>query len=157
MPEMIVYVAVLTIIFALTIQILVLIGRSYSRMRSAARIERSAGTALERLIREANSAKSVNIASSTLGSHPGRLSLSVGTTTTDFYLQGSALALEKNGAPAGFLTPGSVSVANFVVYRLDSGLSNAVRVELTLESGEGNSFKSQTFYAGAILKNSYEK
>ena len=158
--EMLFYVAILSLSLLMIMQTLIVVMRSYGVFRAAQRIEREAGNALERVVREVRGAESINEAESTLGTHPGELSLvstdSVGAPhTVDFYLDEGKLSLKENGAVTGLLTSAKSTITDLVFRKIDSAHSQGVKIEMTLQAGGGSEARTEHFYATAVLRNSY--
>lgn len=160
MAEIIVYITVLSLLLAVIVMLLSGIVNSQKRLKSTKDIENAALFGFDRMVREAREAKNVVTAGSQLGVHPGILILS-GTDaggsprTVEFFLNGSTLRLRENGVDLGPLSPGRARVTNLVFRMITTPNSEAVRIEATVESGEGAHYKSEKFSSTAILRGSY--
>ena len=157
--EMIVYTAILVVILLLIVSFIVSFGRAYNVLRTTIHINNSATISFERMIREIRQANDVDTAASTLGTHPGKLVLKTteeGTPVTlEFYINGGALTVRKDGVDEGTLTRTDVTIQNLVFQSVSNGTSEAVKVEMTLESVVANTTKVKKFYGSAVLRDSY--
>ncbi|HJN62668.1 MAG TPA: type II secretion system protein [Candidatus Paceibacterota bacterium] len=158
--EMIVYVAILSIVFVLIINTLLIITRSYKSIKLTNDINNSASISLERIIREVRAAESVNTSSSILGSNPGKLVLNTTNNlgaplVLDFYVENNSLKLNKNAVLSGVLTKDNVEVTGLIFRHITSSSSQAVKIELTLTGTERNTTKIDSFYSTAVLRGSY--
>ena len=158
--ETFLYAAILSIVLLVVAETLIAVIRSSGSLRTAQRIERDAGFALERMVREIRDAKSVDVAGSTLGTHPGILALNTttvsgGTRAVLFYLENDVVYLKEDGVVVGPLSSAQTSASNLVFRRIPTGRSEGVKIELTLTSGAGSVARSENFYATAVLRDSY--
>ncbi len=158
--EMLIYLVLMTgMVIILTVSV-VIIMRSYGQFRDERAIVRSSTVTLERIIREVRQANSVNTGQSTLGTSPGVLTLNStdvsGTPLTiQFSVAGGRIMVRENGVQSGALTAEGANVSNFTVNRLVTPHSEGVTITLTLESGTGSRYVSETFTATAMLRGSY--
>src|SRR3989338_3884503 len=74
LPELLIYVAILALILAILINMILVIGKSYGRLKSSRALEAVGEVALEQVVREIRKASAVN-AASVLGTSPGKLVL----------------------------------------------------------------------------------
>lgn len=151
MIEMLIYIAVLVFMLVVIIEVVVSIARTDRVIKSARAVESSAVNTLERLTRELRAAESVNIASSTLGAHPGKLVLS-GEKTTEFYLFGERIYLKENGVEIGALTASTTRVTSLIFRRFASSNIEGIRAEFVIESGTSTHYRSETFYSSATIR-----
>jgi len=155
--EMVVYIAILVFMLGIIIQVVFSLTRANRTIKAARTVELSAVTSLERIGREVRQADSVDIASSTLSSHPGVLSLdgtdSAGTAyALEFYLSGSQIRMRKDGVDAGALTQASSTVTSLLFTRFSATSTEGVRVEMSVESGTTTAYRSETFYSTFIIR-----
>ena len=157
--EMVIYTAILVAILLLIVSFIISFGKAYNVLRSTIHINNSATVSFERMIREIRQANDVDTAASTLNTHPGVLVLKTteaGTPVTlEFYISGGILAVKKDGVDAGTLTRTDVTITNLVFRNLSNGISEAVKVEMTLESDVADTTKVRKFYGSAVLRDSY--
>lgn len=160
--ETIIYVSILAMIFVVVINTVIVVSNSFGKARVKRNITAQGGAALERILREARLADSVDIIGSTLGVHPGELHLNtiVGPndetkTTRNFSLQGNDLMIREGTSEAVALTSG-VEITNLVFYFLTaSTTSEAIRIEMALSDSAGRFQTSQNFSGTAVLRRSY--
>lgn len=158
--EIIVYSSVLALLALVLAASLISIMSGYRSFRVTKNINQSAFLALGRLTRSFKQSDAVN-ASSTLGVHPGAITLDSidangNATITAYYLSNGVLMQKEGGGAAGALTLPSVTVTNFIVRKITTGKSEAVRIELAIQSGSGATLRSEKFYGGAVLRGSYQ-
>lgn len=158
--EMIVYISLLTVIMVSVVNMLLVMSRANSFYKVSRHIQSSAVFALDRIVRDIRNAQSVDLIGSTLGASPGVLILNTTQATgtpeiIQFYVSAGALRVKQDGGDIGPLTLSDVSVQNLVFRHINTGISQAVKVELTLSSGAGSFARSANFYATAVLRDSY--
>src|SRR4051812_39663825 len=99
--EMLIYIAILTIIFLMIVETIIGFSSSYRTLGAQRIIEHSAMESLERLTRDIRGATSVDVLNSTLGTSPGVLKLTTTynnvSTTTRFYVDIDTLKVDVNG------------------------------------------------------------
>lgn len=158
--EVLVYVFILALILGVVTSSLFSVAKSYRAMKSTSSIDVTAQTVLERMTREIRDARSVSDADSIFNSSPGRISLittdNVGVPLQiDFYLNNQTLFVEEGGVEIGPLSASSARVSNLVFRKISTGESEALKIEMTVESGQGDSFRSKNFYSSVVLRGSY--
>jgi len=157
--EMIVYTAILSIVFVIVVNTLLVLSRSYRSIKLTNDINNSASLALERLTRDIRSAESVNTSSSVIGSSPGELVLNAtidgSSTTLDFYVNNGALMLDVGGVLLGSLTRDNIEVTNLVFRHRMGTNGETVKIEMTLRGTEKNVIKEENFYSTVVLRGSY--
>lgn len=158
--ELLVYLAMFATALVLIVGTALGLSRAYGGVANLSRIERDGAAMVERITREARGAKSVDTGASVLGVNPSKLVLNTtddagAARTVEFSVSGSALHIKENGADTGALTGSKIAVSSFVVKRIATGRSEAVKIELSLQSGTGTASTTKKFYATTILRNSY--
>jgi hypothetical protein len=102
----------------------------------------------------------VNVAQSTLNSSNGKLNLATekngSDTTVEFALAGGAVTLTQGGSYVGALTPSTASTTNLTFRLITTAVSQAVKVEMTVQSGTGTAMRSANFYDTVVLRGSYQ-
>lgn len=160
MVETLLYTAIFSFMLVVIAEALIAAVRFTGTLRVAARIERDAGLALERMVREIRDAQSIDATASVLGTHPGTIALyttnaSGGARTVQFYLENGVVYLTEDGAVVGPLSSAGVTVSNLIFRRAATPRSEGVKIELTLQSGSGQAARSENFYATVVLRDSY--
>jgi hypothetical protein len=148
-----VYIFILVIVAVLVVNSMLSLTDSYVNFKVARNVTTAALASLDRMSREIRSADTLT-ATSTFDVHPGVLGFTNGATTTEFYLDGEVLKISENGTPIGALTRDEVSVTNLVFRQFNSGISDMVRIEMTLQSTVGTTTLSKQFYSSVLLRNS---
>lgn len=157
--ETLLYVAFLTFLLAVIINMFLFISTSYRHIRVNRDLEVAASTALERLTREARNADTIG-AGSVFDSHPGTLVLSLTNSvglvsTVSAYLDGDMVMLAEGAVAGEPLLPSSVRATSLVFRQVSTPVSTGVRIELTLEATSGDVVKSESFVSAAMLRGSY--
>ncbi len=158
---MLIYIFILSLLLIVLTSSLSSFLKPYRTIQSTQAIENSAETSLERITREIRSAKSVDLTQSTLGSSPGQLMLNTtddsGTAMTiQFFMSGQSIRIKENGVDSGALTSASTRVTNLVFRQITTTNSQAVKIEMTIESGQGESYLSKKFYSTVVMRGSYQ-
>ena len=135
--ELLVYLAIVATALTLIVGTALGLSRAYGGAANLARIERDAVAILERITRET------------------RAGASVDGGTREFFVSDGALHMKENGVDQGALTGSTIAVSSFVVRPITTGRSEAVKIELALQSGSGTASTTKRFYATTILRNSY--
>lgn len=155
LTEMIIYIAIMTLILIVVVNTLTIIIISQQKIGSLRVIEHSAAVFLDRLIREVRDASSID----TVQSQSGRLILNSTDDDGDpqkvgFEFSNNTLNLTIDGNLIGPIVDPEVKVNDFVFTELNASSTKGVRVVITLEAGSNQSQKAETFYTTAIFRNS---
>ena len=160
--EVIVYTALLTVISVYAITAILGMVTAFAKAKTLHRLTLDGETALERISREARLASAVDDASSVLGANLSRLSLDTAKSATDptpsdkdFAVSAGRVALQEDAGPVQYLTSPTASTTAFVVTKITTPRSQAVKIVLTLEAGSGQNLISRSFYDTIILRQSY--
>ena len=159
MMETIIYVTLLVAALVFTIDVLLVVSKSFFGLRISKEINVSAVASLDRIAREVRSANTVD--GSLFDINPSVLVVSraitgggaTTTTTTTFFIEDGALKIIRDGAVIGPLTTKSVKVESFVLRHATSSSSDTVKVEMTLSGREGPISKSEKFYTTSVTRN----
>lgn len=159
LPEMLVYVALLTSLLVVIVNVFLFVSASYRVIRADREIETSATAALERFMREARAAGAVDAASA-LGSSPGTLVLAAqdagpADPKTYIWLEDGAVWTRLGTGATERLTTAAVTAVSLSFEKFAAGTSEGVRATLSLESEDPKAYKAETFYATAVLRGSY--
>lgn len=154
--EMIIYVSILSIITVSITTTLLSFVASYRDIKALRIVDNSAVDSLERMTRDIRGATIVDDANSTLGSSPGVLTVVTGTggnsTTTKFYLQSNVIKVDVNGVYSGPITLSGATVSNLTFYKIDNGLSKAVKIDMTVTDTIGTATETKSYHSTVILK-----
>lgn len=157
--EMVIYVAILSIVTFVLINTFISFGDTYRQVRMHRAIDNSAYVSLERMTRDIRNATNIVVNQSTFGVSAGVLVLNTAnaltSTTTSFYVDyvdSGVLKVDVNGTYSGPLTLAQVTVTNLVFNRLVSTSSEAVKVDMTLEYEYGSDIITKTYNTTVILK-----
>lgn len=154
--ETVIYVSLLAIILVVLINTIFTMNRLYRYLNLSRHIQTSAITALDRMVRDIRDAESVNVGASTLGTSPGVLTLNTTTSsnnpqTFQFFVSNGVLIVKQDEVDIGPLTLSDVVVDNLIFRHIVTGVSKAVKIEMTLKAGTSTA----NFYATAVLRDSY--
>lgn len=150
--ETVIYLSIFVVVSVLVIKLILSFVSSYRFISVSHRLERSAISAMERMTREIRLAGNVNSGQSVFSSNPGTLSLVANSTTTKFYISGGRIMMDVNGSQVGPLTESSVSVTNLVYHLVSNSNSDAVKIDLTLETSLGGVVKTKNYHDTVVLK-----
>ena len=161
--ELVIYIAVLVTVSAVSIDSLLRAQPVFIRGRLIQNVDTSGEIILQKIIREARLAHDIDAASSAFNVHPGVLALNTVASAADATpttaiasLVSGALQFQRAGQTPEVLNSLDVTVTNLVFRNVtQSGVSKAVKIELTLEARKGRRIVTSNFYGTAILKNSY--
>ena len=158
--EMLVYIAIFTVLSILAIQAMSLVTRAFTDLRISRDLN-SSGTALfERMSRDIRGAYDIDETQSTLGSSPGRLTLNTkdtlgANTTVEFYVEDGVVKIKEGGVEQGVIMTTSTSIDNFMIRQISGTNTDAVKVEATITASRGGITKTRNFYTTAILRGTY--
>ncbi len=155
--EMVIYVAIMSIVFLLIVNTVLSFTRSYRDIYALRIVDGSAVDAMERMTREIRGSTSVDTVNSVLGSSPGALTVlasyeGVVSTTTKFYLDNGVLKVDVNGVYSGPLSGVGVTVNSLVFTKLDSGVTDAVKIDMTVSGTSGTATKVKKYHTTVLLK-----
>jgi hypothetical protein len=160
MIETLFYAALLAFLVFALVRFLLPLSASFRTVSSLSSTDASAQSALEKITRETKDAKSVHISGSVFDASPGDLILDTtddagNATTVEFFLSGTTLRQKLNGTDVGPLTSSTTRITNLVFRHIATAQSHAIRVEMTIEGGQGASYVTRSFYTTAVLRGSY--
>ncbi len=154
--EMVIYITVLSIVTVVIANTLVSFSRSYRDLLALQVVDHSGIDAMEKMTRDIRAATSIDIANSTFGSNPGVLTIVRTTnnisTTTKFYIQNSILKADVNGSYFGPLSSSGATVTNLVFSKIDSAISKAIKIDMTVSATVGTATKTKSYHSTVILK-----
>ncbi|PIR58155.1 MAG: hypothetical protein COU71_00175 [Parcubacteria group bacterium CG10_big_fil_rev_8_21_14_0_10_38_31] len=161
--EMLVYIAILSVIVVLVVSSVLVMSKSLSSIQVSRKINNFAETSIERMIREIRFADSVDNSSSIFGSNPGYLKFNTidpaddTSTTIEFYQNGTDLMVKEGiNNPPEDITPSSLSVTNLTFYDIVvPGVSEAIKIEMEVKGSGIFGDKIERFYNTIVLKRSY--
>lgn len=154
--EMLVYVAILGMVSGGALTLLFSMGDQINQGRVERLMTNTAYTALERMLHEIRAADLVDIYYSTLESSPGVLTLTQSASSTEFSVSSSTLFFAVDSVNQGPLTSEKVSVDDLRFYHYDNGVTELVRIGLTLTAEVGDVTLTRDFEAATVLRGSYD-
>ena len=158
--ELLIYVGILLMITGIVVSTLLALTRSYRTLKAVESIDSAAQISLERMTREIRTATSVDVGLSTLGSSPGVLQLntldaSQSPTTAKFSMTGQIPHITQAGVDKGPLIASDVRMTSLIFRKITAAESQAVKIEIALESGTSTNYRSESFYTTVVLRGSY--
>ncbi len=163
--EMLIYLVIMTVIMVALVRSLVIVFSSNRASFVDSNLRNSAYSAMENMIREIRGSQSIDAVNSVLyPSQSGVLQLNQVDASGNPYIVrfsiSSSLALnlsEGSAAPAlvGPITSNGTKVINLSFAKINTGNSQAVRIQIGLSATVNGQTKSQQFYGTVILRDSY--
>ncbi len=153
------YVAILGALLVLTVNILMVMLRSFVGFQLIRELNQSAIVTLDRFSRAVHESGSIDTNTSVFGTHPGRLVLNTLTsdgnpTKIEFFVNAGAAQITAGGVTASS-TGRHITVSNLVFRQINTTHSQAVRVELTLGARRAGLERTGSYTATAVLRGSY--
>jgi len=153
--EMIVYISIMTLILVVVINMIIIIITSQKKVSSLSIVEHSAVVAFDRMSREIRDAVSIDYGKSQ-SSYPAKLVLDTVDEggvpmEVEIYLENDSLKINDGNISGPLVDPGA-KVTDFSFFLLSDGTVEAVKLELTLEAGENQFKKTETFYSTILLR-----
>lgn len=153
---MIIYLSILTIVSVLMVNTVLMFTGSYRNLQAMRIVEHSATDAMERMTRDIRTASSVDQVHSTFGSNSGILTLVTTlngvSTTTKYYLQNNIIQMNVNGAYWGPLSSSNATVISLVFSISTSSVSEAVKIDMTVQGVSGNVTKNGVYHSTVVLR-----
>lgn len=161
MLETVVYVGALSAMVVVVFTILFSLTGSFFESKLYNEITFSAGTVMERMVREVRTASSVDTTNSVFDTNPGRLILNTtdeagSSKIVEFYFDEDTktIGLVDGGVDKGSLTGGHTDVTNIIFRKQDTPKGAIVKIELSLEGNIRHSIKGN-FFDSAVLRGAY--
>jgi len=161
--ELLVYVALCAFLLVGIVNSMLILTDAYRTVSNARKIERSAITLMDRIIREAR--RSTGITGGAFDVQSGSVTLEAGSSTSPeitFELQNGRAVVTEDGDTSP-LTDDDVIVESMIfsrypLYNIQFATSSVLlKVDFTLTSGStSHALTSRTFYGSAILRGSYD-
>lgn len=160
MVEMLIYIALIALLFGALAAVVSQVSRSERRARAFLDINSAAVSAFSRFSRDIRRATSVDVINSTLAASSGKLALVMkdaqGTSsTTKFYLSDGVVKVDDNGVYSGDVTSDNMEVSNLTFWKFSQGSTTAVRIEMTLAPDASTTVPALNFYGTFVLRGSY--
>ena len=158
--ELIIYMALMTLLLAGVVQSTLLLTQGYRNVKAVRNIENSAIYSMDRMVREIRNAVSIDGSQTSYNTAQGSLKLNTtddsGTAeTVRFYVTGGKVMFQRNGSDVGPLSVSSATVSSLVFRSIATSTSQAIKIELTVESGTSTSYFTKNFYETATIRGSY--
>ena len=133
---------------------------AFTNLRISRDINDSSAKVMERMTRDIRGARSIDLANSTFGSDPGRLTLATisasGTPmTVEYFMSGNALHVRENGVDKGSLLSSQTSISGVLLNYINSGTTIAVKIDLHVTASRGSVSETDHFYNTIIMRGSY--
>ncbi len=156
MVEMVIYIAIMSIVLLLIVNTVLSLTKSYRDLYALRIVDSTAVDSMERMTREIRGATSVDTTNSVFNTDPGVLTLvsTLGSTstTTKFYISNGALKMDINGSYFGPLSDVDATIDSLTFAKLDSGISTAVKIDMTVSGRSGLAVKTKNYHTTILLK-----
>lgn len=149
--EMLIYVALLSVIFLLIVQTVLSFTGSYRQLAANRALEHTALKVMERITRDIRGASDVSVSSGTLTLIHSSNGVS---TTTQFYLENQTVKMSINGTYYGPLSIASAPVTALIFTVLTASDSEAVKIDMTAQGKSGPVTRTKSFHSTIIAKES---
>ena len=161
LAELVIYVALLALFSVAMVNTLLILTKSWTTVKLAKSISISATSVLERMTREVRTATAIDTGLSTFNATSSVLvinsqDLSGAATTFKFFVSGSTLKIQKGAGSSDALTLSTTPVTNFTLRRITTSQSEAVRIELQVQSTYRGQTSTQDFYDVVQLRGGYQ-
>ncbi len=152
--ELVIYIALFSIIVVVIINSLLTITKTYSTAQGYRRLQSNGDLIMDRIAREIRSSNT--IVSATYNTNPGSISLSGvdsigGTKSSSFSITNGVLQINDNGN-IGDLSTSEVVVTSLIFRNITTANSLGIKVEMTLTTANGY-IVSAPFYSTILLRN----
>lgn len=155
--EVVIYTAILALIVALSVGSILSVYKGFSTASIEGGILRNGDLALDRIIRDIRSASSTDTGTSIFGTSPGILQL--GSAQIKYSLSSTTLVRRVGAGAEENLTSPNSRITNLVFFReffSSSDISSEIiKVEFTMEAGDGQFLKNKKFFGSAVLRGAY--
>ncbi len=152
MAEMLVYIAVLTVILLVIVDIVLVVSKSNKQSSAYNSVKDSAIFGLEKIIKEVRLSTSIDFEQSIFNSSSSVLVLnSEDSKLIKFYLDNGLVKIDIDGEYFGRATYSGTFVSGLKFIPVDTGGSQAVKIEMNI----GAETISESFYSTVVLRNSY--
>ncbi|MEK7559967.1 MAG: hypothetical protein AAB522_01545 [Patescibacteria group bacterium] len=156
--EVLIYSTILALIAALSAASIISSWRGFQKSRIDGELARNGEFALERITRDIRLSDNIG-ASSSFTLSPGILELIWGATSTKYSLSGQVLQRKEGGGVEESITSGDTRIMNLIFWNeatsSPSVSSRIIKIEFTLEAGEGALLKQKNFFGSAVLRGQY--
>lgn len=152
--EMIVYIALLTIFTTGLVVVVVSLSESKTHLNAREELTYTSTVTLEKITREIRQSQSVDLFTSTLGFHPGKLALQPEDTPTQLntiYVQAGRVFIQEGSNTPSPLSSASVFVSNLVFTRMSNPNTEGVLVELTAEKNSHGATTTKNYRTFVVL------
>jgi len=158
--ETIVYISILIMIVSVIVGALSFTTRSYRRIQSAEIIESTAVISLDRMNREIRDASGIDTTQSVFNTSPGILMLNTTdendvATTVKFFVAEGVIRVVEGGVDIGPISRNMARVTTLLFQSITNSQSKAIKIKMTVEVGQGESYLSKSFYSTVVLRGSY--
>ncbi len=158
--EVVLYVGLFTALSLMSMTSLFQTVKAFNNLRISRDIDDSSVKIMERLTRDIKSSTAVDLAKSTFGSTPGRLTLSTvnasGTPLiVEYYVATSSLRIKENGVDVGPLMSGKTSIEALVFRYINTGNTLGIKTELYISSTRSSLRDADNFYNTSLIRGSY--
>lgn len=156
--ETLIYSAILALIAALSVASIISSWKGLQKSRVEGGLASNGEFVLERITRDIRLAENVGLGS-LFSASPGVLELVFASTTVKYSVSGQTIQRQEGSAGPENLTSLNARDLSLTFWQetvFSSKVSSRiVKIEFTLESGEGNLVKQKKFFGSAVLRGEY--
>lgn len=160
--ESILYIAILIVISVFVTSYLAGMASLWGSSRNTRNVTDAGKLIMERITQEIRLAQSIDQAQSVFGSHPGSVTLntfesptSSASTTVSFSLSGTTLQMQQAANPAQALHSPKIRTTRLFITRIATSNSEALRIDLSVETGAGSTLQQKNYFTTVVLRGSY--
>ncbi len=159
--EMVIYLAILTFVTFGIINTLLLASKTWLAIEANRIMNVSAQSTFEVMTREIRNALSIDTVQSVFASSSSQLvlntqDLSYNPVAVKFAVQSGVLKIQRGSTAQYYpLTLSNASTTSFVLYRIVTPQTEGVKIDMTLQTGLRNVYRSQNFSTTVMLRGGY--
>lgn len=158
--EVVLYVGLFATLSAISMTSLFQTVKAFNNLRISRDIDDSSVKIMERLTRDIKNATAVDLANSTFGTTPGRLTLSTvnasGTPLmVEYFVTNSSLHIKENNVDVGPLMSEKTNIDALVFYYINTGNTLGIKTELHISSARSSVRDADHFYNTSLIRGSY--
>jgi len=157
--EIIIYLAIFTMISLLVINSLIVVMSSFATTRTNIILLEAGTNSMERMSRDIRQSKSVDLVNSNLSQGILQLNstdLSGNPIVIKFSSQGSKLNLYQDGVLSGNLLGQNVALNSLSFRLINTTQSEALKIKMTIHNISNKTIKTVNFYDTIVLRGSYK-
>lgn len=158
--EVVFYVGLFSSLSVMSMSSLFQTIKAFNNLRISRDIDDSAVKIMERLTRDVKSSTAIDIANSTFGTSPGRLTLTTVSASgtplkVEYFVTNSSLHIKENDIDIGALMSTKTSIDALVFYYINTGNTVGIKSELHISSTRNAVRDADNFYNTSLVRGTY--